>query len=181
MPLYSLDIEKLFEGEYWTNRYVLNASDLPTANGMAPIIYDAERSVHRDFVLFTKYRVSDFNPATDAYFITQTNAMGLLGGANPSQCIPLFNVVRVDFTTFGGGRPSRKYLRLPLAQPEIQGNKLVQTTIDRVLLNYVGGVLSQAGYVDVDQQAFTQATVYPFVGMRQLRRGTKRKLAPIIT
>lgn len=181
MPLYSLDIEKFLGGEYWTNRYVLTAATLAEANGAAAGIYEAERAVHLSLVLFTKYRVSDFNPSTDHYFITQVNANGQGGSANETQVAPLFNVVRVDFTTALGGRPSRKYLRLPIVNGNLIGNRLAPALIAQVTTDYLSGILATPEYVDVDGQSFTQANVYPFVGMRQLRRGSKRKLQPIVT
>jgi hypothetical protein len=46
--------------------------------------------------------------------------------------------------------------------------------------NYGQPVAAVPEYVDVDGQPILTSSVFKSVGMRQLRRGTKRRLQPII-
>ncbi len=179
MPLFSLDIEKRLEGEYWTNRYILDRAELGAAANSGTDIYNAESAITADIVEFTKFRVSDLVPNTDVYQIIQLNSFG----DRPSQgeYLPLFNVVRVDFNVSGGGRPSRKYLRLPIFETDQRNGVLEPAFYTFVQLNYAQVIAGYTSYVDIDGQEINGGRVSPQVGMRQLRRGSKRRLQPIIT
>jgi hypothetical protein len=174
MPLYSIDIEKRYDGEYWTNRYIVLTPTIGEARADAQEFVTAERAVHNGMVLFTQVRTSDMDPATDSYFSDPINAYGT---PNPQvDKMPLFNVVRVDFAVAQGGRPSRKYLRLPLTESDQSNGFLTSTIIDFVLTNYVQPVLLIGTYADVDGSPISGGSVFPRVGMRQLRRARKRKI-----
>jgi hypothetical protein len=179
MPLFQMDSQKVFQNEYWTNRYILNATDLATAVTAAAFIRAAEKAVHYDIVTLDKYRVSDMLPGTDVYQVISDNVAGSrsTGGGD---YLPLFNVVRCDFNTVGGGRPSRKYLRIPLGEGEQTAGVLAPAVITFFMTNFVTPLVSLGNFVDVDGQAFTTGSVHRLVGMRQLRRGSKRKQQPII-
>jgi hypothetical protein len=179
MPRYNVDIEKMLEGEYWTNRYVVQNADLAAAVVSANMIYEYERAIHTNIVLFTKYRASDQVPGTDVYQVVTLNTMGL--ATLTTDYWPLFNVVRCDFNPEGGGRPSRKYLRLPIAEGNITTKGQLSTAWrDALKTAYVDPLVAMVAFVDVDDQALTSGSVYPFVSMRQLRRGSKRKLNPVL-
>jgi hypothetical protein len=172
--LWVVDIEKMYLGEYWTNRYIVAASDLAGATTIGGTIMGLEKTVHQGAALFTRYRVSDGQPLTDVYQVVQVNAFGEKPGTNTSY-LPLFNVIRCDFNTAGGGRPSRKYLRGILTEADVAFNNIEQACIDYLTTNYVNPLVGLAGFVDVDNQQITSGSVYPNVSMRQLRRASKRK------
>lgn len=178
MPLFSLDIEKSIPGEFWTNRYILNTPDLATAVTIGNQIVSIERAVHKPGVTFTRYRVSDVDPNTDLYSIVALALPGL-APANVSGGLPLFNVVRVDFNT-GSGRPSRKYLRLPIAEDQQGDGILVPAFATFVQTNYSVPMLGVDQFVDVDGQPFISAATHQSVAMRQLRRGSRRRTQPIL-
>lgn len=171
--LFVADIEKMFQGEYWTNRYCLAVADVAAGVTIAQQIVACERNITAGDVLFTRLRVSDAVKGTDNYAIHNINQFGLRP-VDPS-LLPLFNVLRVDFSTFGAGRPSRKYLRGVLGEGNIAFNTINATTIEFYESNYVTPMLAIDSYVDVDNQAFSAGSIYPFVAMRQLRRASKRK------
>lgn len=177
MPLFSADIEKLYQGEYWTNRYILDTANMQDAINAANLILSYERAVTLAAVTFTRYRVSDVDPSTDVYTIIQTNVQG--SAATGGEMLPLFNVVRVDFSA-GSGRPSRKYLRGVLTENVINFNNISATHISFIENNYAFPLRDLAAYVDVDGQALQTGEVYPFVAMRQLRRGSRRRSQPIL-
>jgi hypothetical protein len=178
MPLFSLDIEKRLNGEYWTNRYILDRTDLGAATNSGGDILAAERTIHASFVEFTKFRVSDTVVNTDVYQVIQVNAFGQR--TQSQEYLPLFNVVRVDFNVAGGGRPSRKYLRLPIDELEQSKGILEPTYVAYIQANYADVIAGYTSYVDVDGQVIDSGRVSVNVGMRQLRRGSKRRLLPII-
>ena len=177
MALFSIDIEKFYLAEYWTNRYIVNASDLATADTYGHQIVEFERAIHVAVVQFTKLRTADAIEGNDVYKITP---LGLNGARSASGApIPLFNVVRCDFSV-ATGRPSRKYLRLPLMVGEVSGNTIASGVIGLVNVDYVEPLVAAGFYVDVDGQPIIDGTTMLNVGMRQLRRGSKRKLTPVL-
>lgn len=92
--------------------------------------------------------------------------------------MPLFAVLRVDLTVVGS-RPSRKYLRGVLAENNTDGPyNLVASAVTSFTNLYAAPLAGVAGLVDVDGEEITGAVVYPKVGMRQLRRGSKKKVIP---
>jgi hypothetical protein len=179
MPLYSLDIEKEHQGEYWTNRYILAGPVMPDAfTGTANDILAAERAVTYGNVTFTKLRVSDTNPTTDTYIIRPLGLTGLRAFANVL-LLPLFCVVRVDFPA-SAGRPSRKYLRGVLSENDILGQDVEPAIVNFVNTQYGDVLGALADYVDVDGQNLAEGRASAKVGMRQLRRGSRRRAAPVI-
>lgn len=177
MPLFSVDIEKELAGEFWTNRYVVLATDLAQAVIEGGSIYGMERVIHQAHVLFTRYRTSDFDPGTDNYQITVLNEFGL---RTTDDSLPLFCVIRIDFTAVGGGRPSRKYLRGPVKKTDAISGTLTSGAITFFETNYATPLANLNAYVDVDAQPISSGQVSPRVGMRQLRRGSRRVTTPVL-
>jgi hypothetical protein len=176
MPIYQIDIEKTLSNEYWTNVYHVNVADALTAQDRATSIYQIEREVHMTFVLFTKYRVAPYPQVAVQGFV---NPIGLNGLYAIEATLPLFNVARVDFGN-GVGRPSRKYLRLPVG--ETMQQDAVFSSGYRTSFNnaYSIPLLSVPGLCDTQGRPLISAGLMLTVGMRQLRRGSKRRLQPII-
>lgn len=179
MTLYSMVSEKLLDGAYYSNRYVIQAPTLADAVTVAESIRTIEREVHYDVVKFTKYRVSDQVEGTDVYQVVNDGVTGDLA-ASTDDYLPPFNRVRVDFNTDGGGRPSRKYLLLPLFEANQTRGLLITSLRTFIQANYVVPMVALTGFVDVDGQAFGSGSVYPTVAMHQMKRGSKRKALPII-
>ena len=116
-------------------------------------------------------------PGTDNFI---TTALQLFGERAPNgEYLPLFNVIRVDFST-GIGRPSRKFLRTPIGELMSQGGLLDVNTLADINNNYVAPLVGLAGFVDVDGEQITGGAAFRPIAMRQLRRGSKRRLQPII-
>lgn len=169
------EIEKAYNGEFWVNRYHIEAADLAGALSVLGSIYAVEHVVHDTRIMFTKMTVRT-NTEGDYAFITQPlNTMGQ--GAHVGDLLALHNVVRVDFGT-GIGRPSRKYLRGCLSEGEVAAFDITPSIVTFFNDNYATPLAALAGYVDVDGQAITSGTTSPKVGMRQLRRGSKKKSTP---
>lgn len=181
MATYKLDIEKFYQGEYWTNVYYLgpDLTTLTDAANMAEIVVDTERTIHKTVVNFTRFRVSTITPGDFQYRTVVLNQSGL---ANVSQDImPLWDVARVDLTDEGFKRPERKYYRLPLQEGE-QSNTDLNPTLIGIINSAWSSALGDPNLtlVGPNGEAITAASTHPRVAMRQLRRGSKRKQEPVI-
>jgi hypothetical protein len=178
MSVWQVDIEKFYQGEYWTNVYYVEADTLLDAAAIGDAIVPIEESITNPVITFTKYRTSDLTPGTDIYITTvinepgeSTQAMGTL--------LPLFNVVRVDLSS-GVGRPGRKYLRGCMGEADMDYNTIVPASVTYFTDHYAVPLGALAGVVMKDGSDILTADVWPQIGMRQLRRGSKRKAVPII-
>lgn len=173
MPIFNIDVEKQYLGDFFSNRYQVNTTDILSARALADDFVQAERSVSLVTVLFTKVRTSDTNPDTDAYFTDPINQFGAIAGID--DCLPSFCRVRVDFGTENGGRPCRKYLLPPVPEVSQVNGTLTGTYSTTIRDSYVAAILSIGEYCDPDGSAIVSGSVFPRVAMRQLRRASKRK------
>lgn len=176
MPLFKVDIQKLYEGEFWTNRYIVNTSDIETAANVGAAIANFERNIHSSAVSFDRYRVSDNVPNTDVFYSFPLIGFGELQSA--SDPLPLFNVLRVDFGV-GPGRPSRKYFRVGLGATWVQGSEW-HTDLITAAQTFGSDLLGLGALVDPQGTPWISVAARRSIGMRQLRRGTRQRTQPVI-
>lgn len=180
MAIYQVDIEKSLTAAgtntvYWTNVYHVQAADIAAAINTGQGIVTAEKAFHLTTTAFTKMRVQATSPlASSGTIVPLTGTGGRAGAAY----LPLFNVYRIDFNV-GGGRPSRKYIRGPFAQAD-QSNGAVSGTAFTAANAYVTALLNLSVVCDPQGQVFVSGALFPQVGMRQLRRGSKRKTTAVL-
>lgn len=177
MPLFSVDIQKRLGTYYWTNRYVIQADDLTLATNVVPGLVDTEKMIHATTIFFDKARVSDFVAGNDNFIIVPLSGNGEY--AVVGDAYPMFNVVRVDLRV-AIGRPSRKYYRTGFGEGEADGDHWSNSYYPVLTAAMVQLTTTIAGLVDVDGQLIVGYAVPNLIGMRQQRRGSKRKLAPVI-
>jgi hypothetical protein len=170
-----LTIEKMYQNETWVNVYWL-AGAIGDNGAAAADIIQAEQAVHYSPILITKARLDDGVEDTDVYANILINEFGARA-IGSSQLLPLFNCLRVDFAA-GGGSPSRKYLRGCLSEADVNFMTIDPDGVVGLQGLYGTPVAAVANFVDVDGEDITQATTFPFVQMRQLRRGSKKKTTP---
>jgi hypothetical protein len=177
MAIWRITIEKYLAmaGEYWTNVYHADVAGGTEAQNVANLLVTMEQQFHSTAVLFTKARVDDNTPNTDVYDTFAINQFGL--GNASADLMPLFVVMRVDINTVGAGRPSRKYYRGGLNESQVNGMTIAQAVVDYYRTTMEPVMLGN-GLVDVDGQAFSSVEPSPITGMRQLRRGSKKKATP---
>lgn len=175
-----IDVEKSFSGEFWTNRYLCDIppGDSASLTFMSAIV-NIEKTLYPSAVIITKARHSTLTPNDDAYQIVVYNIPGTRPGVIVTDLLPLFNVARVDFTA-GLGRPSRKYLRAALTETDISAQAITSTQITYINTNYVTPMLALTHWVDPQGEAFLVGSVSAPVGMRQLRRGSRRRTEPVL-
>jgi hypothetical protein len=135
-----------------------------------------EKTIHASTVSFTKMRTRQAGTTGNTGTITPLTGAG---GRSVTAPMPLFNVFRIDFGV-SGGRPSRKYIRGPLNSTDNTSGAVTGTTITLLQNSYITPLLNMNVLCDPQGQAFVNGTAWPFVGMRQLRRGSKRKTTPVI-
>lgn len=171
---YQVEIEKYYQGEYWVNRYFTDGASLGDAqiNGLG--IAEAERLFHSSAVTFTKLSVRTTLTGDDAYATVILNSQGLR--TESEQLMPLFVVLRVDLQALQG-RPSRKYYRGVLTELDVATMQLTGDFLNN-WRNVVGGIVVGNNILDPQGTPIVQALVNPNVGMRQLRRGSKKKSVP---
>jgi hypothetical protein len=175
---FMFEIEKYYNGEYWVNRYFSDAADLAGAGGVAMAVVALERAITLPIVTFTKVSVRTTALADEVYTTLPVNLLGTLNQAGDP--LPLFNVVRVDIGA-SVGRPSRKYLRGVLEEQITLGMKITTAMITLINNTYCTPLAQLAGLCDEDGNNFISASVKPEIGMRQLRRGSKKKPIPSTT
>lgn len=176
MVRYQVDIEKAVGAEFWTNRYLIEAADLDEASTLTGFLVTGERSFHQNTVEFTKARVMTWPESDGEFKIITLNDFGELAVTGGS--LPLFNVFRVDLQV-ASGRPSRKYYRTPVMEnDQIDGN--VMTAKLASLTPLINAMITdmEGALVDPQGSSITSCAVAGRVGMRQLRRGSKK--TPII-
>lgn len=181
MAVYQVDIEKSFNPTtsttvYWTNVYYVNAADVASATTSGQSIVTLEKTIHGTTVAFTKMRIRlaalQVSPGTII-------ALSGNGGRTANNPLPLFDVVRVDFSV-ATGRPNRKYLRLPLGSADNSAGALVAGTVTTVQNSYMTPLINMNVVCDTQGQPILSGSVWPYVAMRQLRRGSKKKTTPVI-
>lgn len=176
MPLFKIDIQKFMLGEYWTNRWLVNADDLLDAQDAANDLVTHERFIHSTIIRFDRVRVSDAVQDTDVYVTIPLNVFGNYGFTGEN--LPLFNVLRADFNV-AVGRPCRKYWRVGLSETYVVGSQIAESVITDVN-NVIASIVALGRVVDPQGNVVTGGSAFPAVQMRQLRRGSRRRTNPVI-
>jgi hypothetical protein len=83
----------------------------------------------------------------------------------------------VDFDVSGGGRPSRKYLRGALLEGDVNFMTLT-SAITTPANTFADAIVAIGTIVDPQGNGFLDGVVWPAPQMRQLRRGSKKKITP---
>lgn len=176
--VYQCDIQKVLAGQYWTNRYHVIGANFEEATQVGQAIAAIERAETISSIFFTSLRISTPQAGDDAYQVTPLSYYGsVVAAGNP---LPLFVVVRVVFSK-GPGRPDVKYYK-GMANKDALNDAFTYTQ------NLVAGLTEHlatplqniAGLSDALGQAYNLISIDGRIGMRQLRRGSKKKLQPII-
>ncbi len=173
MPLFQVDIEKQLGSEFWSNRWIVDVADLANAVALGEFIWEGEQAFHSTAVTFTRYRASSLQQGDGVFSIVPIGEQG--ARASGGTLLPLFNTLRADMPA-ETGRPSRKYWRGVLTEGDIDGSAVVSDF--GLFMLYFAGALDPAAtnqIVDPQGQTLTGLIVHPFVQMRQLRRGRRRR------
>lgn len=179
MAVFQVDIQTKAGSIYISNIYHVDAADIAGALVMGLKIADCQKVTIPSFWTIDAVRVS--TPATgDGFYITQQVSIAGTRGT-PGQLLPYFNRFRV-LMSVGYQRPLVKYL-IGVGEQDADGDTFTQAVISE--FNGVGGfcnlIRTTPGLVVCSPTGLPilTASLAAAVGMRQLRRASKRK-APVI-
>jgi len=175
MTLFSIDVQKTREGLYWTNRYISDALSLAEADGVALALCNYEKQLYYNGVTINKRRVSTLAAGDVSYIATP---MAMSGTRSISTAtLPKFCTLRLDAPA-GTGRPSRKFYRDVLTEADVDGDSLNSGAITAFAA--IIDDLNDIVLVDPQGEELDDWVIYPYVQMRQMRRGSRRRTEPII-
>jgi hypothetical protein len=128
----------------WSNLYYVEAASLVIATAFGPSAWAILKDATNENAFCYEVYTSDLVPGTTVYSIDAiptANQPGTLTGSGGF--LPNFNVVRVELNV-AGGRPSRKYHRMPLQEGDIVLGSLeaaasaaIQDTYDALLASII--------------------------------------------
>jgi hypothetical protein len=161
-------------GTQWSNVYHLSEASLAAAVLHAPTIIDLEKTIYPDNVAIVRWAVH--NPSapndgqSDAVFVAGTRTTG-----TAATQLPLFNVVLFKFlpTT---GRPSLKYLRLPLDESEVSNGVIDSAVTDAISTGWAVPLVADATITDESGNDLIGYGFNPRIANRQL--GWHRRTRP---
>lgn len=176
MPLFQVTLQKRLSTEFWTNDYYVETDDLGAAATVAVEIAQAERLLHLEVVQYDTCRVRTTVVGDEIY----RNFPITLAGARPvGEYLPLFNVFTFNLVP-DSGRNSLKYIRGPVLKADQVNGGIVDAFKTGPAANYISALNAIEELRDVDNQPIVGFSLKSQVGMRQLRRGSKRRTEPVI-
>lgn len=185
MTLFRATIEKTLQltpSDKWTNVYHINAASILDAQDISDSIAALEQAIYKDYVAITRIAVA--NPAVPGSSSSRNVYLAGSVTGDSTLMLPLFNTVLVQLLP-AAGRPSPKYLRLPLQEGDVTSGKLTSTLTGFVDTNYSVPLVALTGVADEDGQDIIGYNTPDRVQMRQLgwhrrtRPGYKRGWVPV--
>jgi hypothetical protein len=174
-PKYRIQIVKSFNGEQWSNDYLSDLDTLSLAEALATDLVTFEQHIHMASVHFDYFRLSTFLPRDRVFRHIPLNLNGLV---SPTDYIPLFNTLRVDFQT-AASDPARKYYRCPVAEQDINAGVFSSgylTGIGTALFTYLDDPGHYGDIVTTAGNKVQTASPHAEVQMRQLHRHKRKKV-----
>ncbi len=172
-----MDIQFVYNSEYWTNKIYVQASNDTAAAQDALDIGNYLATAVQNAVTVQKVRVTPMPAVANQFFDVPVNAPGSGGTTAPA---PLFNVVRWVFSP-ARGRSTMHYFRggITAANFGPDGNftdaaAIYNSSVVRGLFDLPQVIVDKYGHPYISANAARK------VGMHQLRRGSKRVKKPVI-
>lgn len=167
MTLYRLTVEKQLQVDdkhQWGNVYWCNAATILDAQDTVDSVAALEQAILKDYVAVTRLSVA--NPLVPGSSSSRGVFLEGSVAGDATLMLPLFNTVFYHFNV-AGGRPSPKYLRLPLQEGEITGGVINTAVTNDITTNYAVPLVA-LGVTDEDGQVFLGYDHRQRVQMRQL-------------
>lgn len=177
MPIFQGDVQTKMGPVYVSNIYHLSTTTITAAHALVKEIAQVQAATFPAFWSIDSVRTSTPAP-DDGVFISET--VSYPGTRTPTgQQLPFFNRFRVEFAC-NVGRPGVKFLVGP-AEGDVNGSDFENATIAEFAEIYVGALFEIEGLTlcKPDGTTFQSGALQRAVGMRQLRRGSKRT-SPVI-
>jgi hypothetical protein len=176
MAVFQVDIQTDFYQEFITNRYFVQATNIAAAAGEGQLLAALHAKLLPPSVKIDTIRASTLAVGDELFYTVPVNIPGTR--AATSQTMPPFCRYRIDFS-IGYRRPLRKYLIIPFEE-DSEGSSFTSAAVARVNADYINPLLNLGTVVSREGLAVLGATLNSIIGMRQLRRGSKRRAQPII-
>jgi hypothetical protein len=178
MPVYQVTIQKQEGSEFWVNGYHVNEANMSVAALAGAEIVEAEKSLHLNYVNFVSMRISVPGPEQpNVYRIVPLSGVG---GRAATGALPLTICARV-LMLHGDGRPDAKFLRGVCNPSDIGSTRTWSSAFTTTVNNtYIAGLNGVEGLVRRDAESYQGFQLVPLISNHQLRRGSKRKLTPVI-
>lgn len=177
MPVYQLDLQTKVGNEYVSNVYHVVATSLATANDQGIALANIHAATIPAFWSIDYLRTSTPTPGDEEFIATPLNIPGTRSVSG--QQLPLFNRFRVRFQC-ASGRPGVKFL-VGVAEVDVNGTDFETSAITFIETAYLQPIYDDTDLVlcRPDGTLFGAGALQRAVGMRQLRRASKRK-TPVI-
>lgn len=174
MAVFQIDIQQNIGTEQWTNVYHADGADMEAIlTALFPLLLTQHRAAHYENVTINKALVRPFPLVSGSYTELPLNVNGTREGLTD---LPLFNVARILFVAFAGKAGVKMY-RGALNEGGIEalGNL---TAAERAFWEDWGTdtLAALPSLCKEDGTRFADINPSPRVGMRQLRRGSKKKV-----
>jgi hypothetical protein len=176
MGVFQVDIQTDYYGEFISNRYFVDEPGLAEAAAIGVAIANLHAKLLPPSVKIDAIRASTPAPADNQFFTSPVNIPGTR--AATSQTMPEFCRYRVDFQ-IGYRRPLRKFLLVPFEE-DSEGSSFTGGAVARVINDYINPLIALASVCSAEGLPVINGSLNARIGMRQLRRGSKRRLQPII-
>jgi len=174
MPLYQVNLRlAVNETAYafkWSNTFYVDVANALAAAYQGHAIWDnAWRTVHASIAFcYETYATSATEGDADYAIVAHPVAANMFGGqAISGDLMPPWNVARLDMNVVGS-RPSRKFIRAPWSEGNIQFDNLTGSAATAV--GAVGGLLAALGTPIRDESGGT-VTSYSPTGATSRRLG----------
>lgn len=173
-----LDTQKIINGQYWTNRYLLDLDGPESvSDAMILSVVASEKVIHSSAVGFVSARVSDDVIGTDNFRIFPLSGVGtqpVTGGT-----LPGWMTTRVDFG-ISFGRPCRKYYRSYVGEVAIDGHVWIAEYVASIQTTLTDLLALIPTFCDPQGNHWQSVITKTEAQMRQLRRGSRKKENPVI-
>lgn len=177
MAVYQFDFQFHYETEYWTNKFYAICTDIADAQEFVNAVATFTPPSYPPSVTLDKARITPLPFVKNVFADITLNKPGTAPAFSPA---PLFNVVRFDFSR-QFGRAVHHYMRACFPASAMGPNQ--QFTAEyQGYNNLFAGHFADGPQIVCDKNgnAYENFSAAPSVGMRQLRRGSKRKAKPVI-
>lgn len=175
--VYQIDIQTNAYGEFITNVYHVQATSIENAGDQGLAIANIVKALLPTTVNIDFIRVSTPQPRDNVFYSIPVQIAGTR--ASGGDVLPPFNRYRIDFS-IGYRRPLRKFLLWPI-EGGTTGGGFSPAEIAFVTDNVITPLITSGVITLCSADGYTvlSAALNQRVGMRQLRRASKRKI-PVI-
>lgn len=162
---------------YWSSTYYLDRSDFATDHDLTSECYDIEQITTCDNVEQTYFNVKHSpgrgGVVSTTYQFHQTGFVPIGDGSWSLITIARWNLYSTT------GRPTRKYIRMPLREVDMAGDMLSSSGY-ALQVAKLNSFLAHGPFRNAYGERLVMGEVSPFLHPWQLRHGTKRSRRPVI-